>query len=129
MKAFLIDPVAESITEVEYSGEYQDIYPLIGAETFDVVTLYPNDDSAFIDDEGLLKSPEFFWFHRNRRDPVAGCGLVLGVDGEGDSIAPTVSREQLAKDIVFANHDDVRAVLAIQEEISSVFRTIFEEVA
>ena len=33
MKAILIDPMFETVQEVEYSGDYKDIYKLIGVHT------------------------------------------------------------------------------------------------
>lgn len=114
MKAFLIDPKAQSITEVDYSGDYQDIYALIEADTFDVVRLYPTGDGAFIDDEGLLKEQEFFWVHRNYPGPLAGRGLVLGVDEEGESAAPAVTLQQLAKDITFTTLEHLKTMAALR---------------
>ena len=35
MKAILINPHKETITEVEYSGNYKEIYDLIDCRTFD----------------------------------------------------------------------------------------------
>jgi len=38
MKAILIDPMFETVQEVEYSGDYKDIYKLIGFQN-----VYMND--------------------------------------------------------------------------------------
>ncbi|MFN9291269.1 MAG: hypothetical protein ACK6EB_24620 [Planctomyces sp.] len=114
MKAFLIDPKAQSITEVDYSGDYQDIYALIEADTFDVVRLYPTGDGAFIDDEGLLKEQEFFWAHRNYPGLLAGRGLVLGVDEEGESAAPAVTLQHLGNDITFTTLEHLKTMAALR---------------
>ena len=37
MKAYLIDPYETKVTEIEYSGNYEDIYKLIDCHTFDCV--------------------------------------------------------------------------------------------
>lgn len=99
MIAYLIDPFERKVTEVEYSGQYQDIYKLIDAQTFDVARLR-NGDSIFIDDEGLMKSNEFF-MHRGYYNPLAGKGLVLGTDEEGDSVSPSCTLDQLIEDVEF----------------------------
>ena len=39
MKAILIDPFDESVSEVEYNGDYKEIYNLADCRTFDVVSL------------------------------------------------------------------------------------------
>ena len=53
MKAYLIDPEKEEVTEVEYSGDYKDIYKLIDCSTFDIVGITPEGDCIYIDDDGL----------------------------------------------------------------------------
>lgn len=89
MKAFLIDPSVQTITEVEYSGDYKQIYDLIDCHTFDVVYI---DEShcIYVDDEGLMKPNLFFWLEGLTPTPLAGKALVLGTDDEGESIAPTI---------------------------------------
>lgn len=108
MQALLIDPKARTITPVEYTGDYKEINAHIEADLFDVVRLYPNGDGAFVDDEGLLKDPEYFWAHRNYPQPLAGRGLLLGVDAEGESIAPGTDLDTLCGDVVFFTVHDLR---------------------
>lgn len=115
MKAFLIDPKAQSITEVDYSGDHHDIYRLIDASTFDVVRLYRTGDGAYIDDEGLFKDEQHFWLHCNYPQPLAGRGLVLGVDEDGETVSPSVTLEQLREEVFFAVPEEVMAMQALLE--------------
>jgi hypothetical protein len=110
VNAYLIDPQARTVTKVEYTGVYTNIYDHIGADCFDVARVYQNGDGIFVDDEGLLKQPEFFFFHRNYPSPLCGKGLMLGCDEEGESIAPKTSFEQLCEDIVFVSRAEVLAM-------------------
>lgn len=73
--------------------------------------VYPNGDGIFVDDEGLLKNPQHFFMHRNYPSPLTGKGLMLGVDAEGDSVAPGTDLETLRKDIVFVSRDEVVAMM------------------
>lgn len=87
--AYLIDPAARTITPVEYDGNYKSIYELIGATTFDVVRV-ENDDCIFVDDEGLINGNgqrNGFWTYGEYPQPLAGKGLVLGTDEEGESVS------------------------------------------
>jgi hypothetical protein len=107
MKAYLIDPVAKSITQVEYSGEYTNIYEHIQADCFDVVRVNDKGDSIFVDDEGLMK-PNAFFLHRNYPSPLAGRGLMLGLDyASGESVEPVCSIEELRQDIVFMSRAEL----------------------
>lgn len=96
MKAYLIDPFARSVTETEYNGDYQTIAPAIGARLFTVAEFNDAGDAVFVDDEGLLAGPTAFFLIDGYPEPLAGKGLVLGLDADtGDSTAPSESLEQL----------------------------------
>lgn len=95
-QAFLIDPVAQSITEVTYTGHYTNIYTHLGIDTFTVVDLgFDNGDAVFVDDEGLLKSDQRFFQIDGYPQPIAGRGLVLGTDEEGESVTPKITLSKL----------------------------------
>jgi hypothetical protein len=104
MNAYLIDPFKAEITEVNYSGDYKEIYELIDCQYFDCVNLGDSNDSVFIDDEGLIngKEQEFFRI-KGYPNPLAGYGLVLGVDEEGNSTDPKTSFKDVENMITFVN--------------------------
>jgi hypothetical protein len=104
MKAFLINPFEKSINEVDYSGDYQDIYKLIDAELFDVVYIDGNN-CIYVDDEGLFKNEQSFF--QVGYAMLAGRGLVLGTDDEGDSISPEIALEELRKQVKFLSREEV----------------------
>ena len=87
MRAILIDPFTQTIEEVDYSGDYKDIYSLIECDLFTTVYL-PNtsDDTLFVDDEGLYVENQRFFKIEGYEQPLAGRGLLLGTDEEGESI-------------------------------------------
>ena len=119
MKAILIDPMFETVQEVEYSGDYKDIYKLIGFQNvymndkklmsgytpraFDVVRIPVGFDGIYVDDEGLYAELQFRWsFRYNTAHPpinLVNKGLVLGCDDEGDSIEPDSTIESLRSSI------------------------------
>jgi len=96
MKAILINVKDQSITEVEHDNTLDNIYELLNCRTFDVVRI-DEVDSIYIDDEGLYVEDQLFFeyggdVHAVR---VAGNGLILGVDDEGNSTSPTVTLEEV----------------------------------
>ena len=106
MKAYLIDPFARAITEVEYNGDYNEIYDLIDCDVFACVDIDCKGNTVFIDDEGLItgKEQEFFNITHDEQgasQPLAGKGLVLGTDKEGESVAPSLTIEELRKRVKF----------------------------
>ncbi|CAB4122576.1 hypothetical protein UFOVP28_16 [uncultured Caudovirales phage] len=99
MKAFLIDPFARSITEVDFDGNYKSIYPFIGADLFTGAYPWENGDMIYVDDEGLFKSDQAF-FVANGYGPLAGKGLVLGTGANGDNAEPLTALADLNVDWV-----------------------------
>ena len=91
MKAYYIDPILQFVAEVNFEGDYKEIYKWIDATTFDVVNLNGYGDGMYVDDEGLLKGSNYFFTvpvysgEDYVQQMYAGKALILGVDSEGDS--------------------------------------------
>ena len=77
MKAILINPFNQTITEVEYSGNFKEIYKLIDCSTFDCINI-DDDNTLFVDDEGLLRENRYFYWKGYTN--LAGKALIIGVD-------------------------------------------------
>jgi hypothetical protein len=109
IKAILIDPFACTITEVEYDGDdYKQIYPLLSHESMKVNTFtcaYPSSlashDAVYVDDEGLFKNPQRFFLIPSNGQPLAGKGLVIGADDEGESTSAETPLEALKRQVIF----------------------------
>jgi hypothetical protein len=102
MRAILINAENETISEVEYDGDYRSIYKLIGCETFTIVQ-FPDGETLYVEDNGLLFDPQHFFKHEGYHQPLAGNGLFLGSDDEGESIATQLSIDKLKDQISFAH--------------------------
>lgn len=109
MKAILVDPFARTITEVEYTGDYTNIYEHIQAQAFDVVRINRKGDAIFVDDEGLINGNEnqqfFGWI--GYVNPIAGRGLILGTDDEGESISPSIDIETAKQHVIWLEPHEV----------------------
>jgi len=95
LSAYLVDPVAQKITIVEYRG-YKDICKYIGAELFDSARFSRNNqDCVYVDDEGLKKRDQSYFMIGEYPAPLAGKGLVLGCDHMGETISPNTTIDDL----------------------------------
>jgi hypothetical protein len=93
MQGILIDPFTKTVSEVSYNGNYKEIYKLTGCSTFTVIELDANGETLFIDDNGLLENPEHFFKWEGYEQPLAGKGLILGTDSEGESVGTKFTKE------------------------------------
>lgn len=91
MRAYLIDPKDETITEVDYSDTHLDINRHIDCEKFTIVEINPGADAVFVDAGGLLNNPRYFFTLAGYPQPLPGKGLVLGIDDDGESTEPAMT--------------------------------------
>lgn len=103
MKAYLIDPFTKTVSEVDYDGNYQNIYKLISSDTnpvstFTCVNVNEAEDTVFVDDEGLLDNMNTQQFFSLNGYPLAGKGLVLGTNEDGESVTPSISLKEFLMD-------------------------------
>jgi hypothetical protein len=99
MKALLIDPFTKTVTETEVAEGLDAIYKAIDADGFDVI--YINSDNCiFVDEYGLSRKDRLFRLNTYHQ-PLAGKGLVLGVNAEGDSCDTSIDWEAMKRAITF----------------------------
>lgn len=102
MKAILINSTERTVTEVDYDGNFRNLQKLIGCDCFTIAPLNPKmvteDVSLYVDDEGLLTNPQaFFQIKGVTYHPLAGNGVILGTNEEGESVDSPVSVQDIAK--------------------------------
>jgi len=111
MKAILIDPWKCEISEVEYDGNWKNIPKYLTCDLFTCVyPPYLNGDVIYVDDEGLYVEDQRFFLFEGAGTPLAGYGLILGTDGEGNSVDAVTSIERVAFKTIF--NSNLRMVLA-----------------
>ncbi len=122
MKGILIDPFACTVEEVEHDGDYRNIYTLLTHETMKVTTfeaVYPawfaGRDALFVDEEGLLKDCDRFFVIAGNRQPLAGKGLVLGADDEGDTTAALTPTQAIRARVMFLEVTEGGALLVAEK--------------
>lgn len=99
MKAFFIDPFNRKVTEIDYNGDYREISKMLACDIFTCATFNKKQDTFYVDDEGLFKANRMFFEHHGYPSPLCGFGLVLGTTPSGDSCEPTVTLEELERDL------------------------------
>ena len=89
MRGILIDPWLKTVTEVDCGEGIESIYRMLSnplgpkVDLFTIGMNWRNGDTLYVDDEGLLKRGMRLF--RIDGQPLAGNGLILGCDHEGNS--------------------------------------------
>lgn len=126
MKAVLIDPENQTVTDVEIeAGNLEQIYKLMDCRLVDFVQLYPNGDGVFIDDEGMLIEEQHFFHHINYDHSLAGKALLVGTGNEGETIAPDRDAVETYGHVTFLG--DREKVVQIMRTISPLVSSLKKE--
>ena len=102
MKAILIDVKNQKVTQVLHDNTLESIYKHVDCRTFDVVNI-DGVNSIYIDDEGLFVEDQLYFEYSGGTHKVqlAGNGLILGLNDEGDTVEPTLTLEHVKSKVSF----------------------------
>ena len=106
MKGYLIDVKSREIKEVNINT-WEDIAPTMDCQIFTCPHITAENDVLYCDDEGLLKEEiEGFFKLDSYPQSIAGNALILGDDGEGESVDAHIDLETLKSRVKFMSHMD-----------------------
>jgi hypothetical protein len=108
MKAILIDPFAQTVTEIECDGEdSHEINNLLSTDAVVVTTLWGvpvngGRDMLLLDDEGLFKeNNRFFHYAGHHEAALAGKALMVGRGRMGESTPPNITLNEAKLRVTF----------------------------
>jgi hypothetical protein len=78
MKAIFINAKEQTVSYVENKGQLEDLYLILGVNMVEIGKYYPNGDTLWVDEEGLLNGTDF-GFQLDGIDYV-GNGLIYGTN-------------------------------------------------
>jgi len=105
MKAIFIDAKNRLVQKVEGDfNDYKEINKILGCSVLTYAGQLENGDTIFVDDEGLLKPCDHFFFVKGQHQPFAGNGLILGdTDDEGNSTDAKSTLTEISTNTQFLN--------------------------
>lgn len=106
-KAVLIDAKSRQVRDIQVLDGLDGWYNAIGCELVTVVTQLDDWDSLIVDDEGLLKDPEQFFLWEGYDQPLAGNGLIVGCDEEGETQDCRTTAEAVRGKVKFMDAQEV----------------------
>ena len=107
-EALFINSQEKTITKVQIN-DLSDLQKLVGGYICLGTTLVKNniENTVFVDDEGLLKGLDNFFFIKGSHQPFAGNGVLIGTNEEGEDIDTNFTVEEISKLIVFLSAKEV----------------------
>jgi hypothetical protein len=107
VRALLVDPFAEKVTEVKIGTDLQELYSTLGCELITITRLGVGKDALdmILDDEGLLKDPsnQRYFKYKLFSQPFAGRALLVTSDKQGNttSVPDHILPYHIEKDIIW----------------------------
>ena len=109
MKTILIDPHTRTVIEIDHDGTLDNLYDLLHCNMVTVSYFEDSNDAIFVDDEGLLGNlAEQAFFQIDAGQPLAGYGLAVSTDEDGETISPSITVEELEARITWHDLDSLR---------------------
>lgn len=108
MRTIVIDAINRTVHEEDPEKIDLDyLYKAAGCNIVEVVNL-PNGDDLYVDEEGLLKPQEHFFFYEGTHQPMAGNGVICGFNHEdGAAIGTDLPLKEVLEKVRFMSREDV----------------------
>ena len=116
VSAFKIDAVNKTVTAIEIPVndgccDLDTMYKEIGCDCFTCAQFARGknggSEDVFVDDNGLLTDPQHFFTIAGYPSPLAGNGIVLGTDEEGNSTDSSLTLERVKKIVSFYDRNEI----------------------
>lgn len=109
MKAFLIDPVKQTIEQIEIEKGIQAMYKAMECDLFSAPITYENGDTLYCDDEGLFKPQKGGFIFPKWTYMIVGKALIMGTNrNTGDSQDVKSDIEVFRKNIIWKNEEQTK---------------------
>jgi len=104
MRALKINSELRIIEEVQIN-DWREISKAIGnnCDTIAAPVQFDNNDTIYVDDEGLFHPFNGGYMFENWSYPIVGNGIIQGTDDEGESTEPITTKEELEKTIIWVD--------------------------
>jgi hypothetical protein len=110
IKAVVINARNHTATILESEWTLDDLQAAVGGY-IENGSIQP-DVSVWVDEEGLLKSPEYFFFIPGiTNNPLAGNAVIMGVDDEGNNIDISTNTLTCMLSTLFFHRDQLQTIL------------------
>ena len=106
MKSFKINTETRKVEVIELNS-WEDIAPAIGnkCEIFAAPVTFENEDTIYVDDEGLFHPFQGGFMMKDWQTPIVGNAIVQGTNDEGESIEPLTTKEELESMIIWLDEE------------------------
>ena len=108
MRAIIINPEDRTITETEIDGSLKSLQHIVGGLIEAVYQGLDDNHHCYVNEEGLLNNPQFFFMFKDGHQPLAGYGVILSSTDDGGEAPCTLALDWVKECVTFM---DLQAAL------------------
>jgi hypothetical protein len=113
MRAIIINSMFRTVTEAEIDGSLSILQRLVEGMIEPVTQGLDEHHHCYVNEEGLLNNPQFFFMFRDGHQPLAGNGVILAETEDGGEASCTLPLDWVKERVTFmdlaAAHEWCRA--------------------
>jgi Domain of unknown function (DUF3846) len=108
MRAIIINTEDRTITETDIDGSLKTLQQIVGGMIEPVSQGLDDNPHCYVNEEGLLDSPQHFFMFRSGHQPLAGNGVILSSTDDGDEAPCTLSLDWVKERVTFMDLEAAR---------------------
>jgi hypothetical protein len=108
MRAIIINSEDRTITESDIDGSLKSLQQIVGGLIEPVCQGLDDNHHCYVNDEGLLDNPQYFFMFRDGHQPLAGHGIILSSTDDGGEAPCTLSLDWVRERVTFMDLEAAR---------------------
>jgi Domain of unknown function (DUF3846) len=108
MRAIIVNSKDRTITETEIDGSLKSLQNIVGGLIEPVYQGLDEPHHCYVNEEGLLNDPQYFFMFTDGHQPLAGNGVILSSTGDGDEAPCTLPIDWVNGRVTFMDLEAAR---------------------
>ena len=101
MRAIIVNSKDRSITETDIDGSLKTLQHIVGGLIEPVSQGLDDNHHCYVNEEGLLNDPQYFFMFRDGHQPLAGNGVILSSTDDGFEAPCALSLDWVKERVTF----------------------------
>jgi hypothetical protein len=108
MRAIVINPKDRTITETDIDGSLKTLQQIVGGMIEPVSQGLDDNHHCYVNEEGLVGDPQYFFMFGDGHQPLAGNGVILAETEDGEEAPCTLALDWVKERVTFMDLDAAR---------------------
>jgi hypothetical protein len=108
MRAIIINAKDRTIIETEIDGSLETLQQIVGGLIEPVTQGLDDRHHCYVNEEGLLNSPQYFFMFKGGHQPLAGDGVILAETEDGGEATCTLPLDRVKERVTFMDLEAAR---------------------